>query len=165
MSGTVSFRFEIELTDRELATASIREHVARSGALRAALGPAALALGVYGLATREGTGRWLALLVLAWGAFVVLRPFLVGWQLVSERRRRGAASALALVVDERGLELTRGGKSLVFPWKEVTAAGRRADYFWYEVRGKQRAPIPLRLVDDPAALEAFLRAHTRWSGC
>lgn len=157
-----SFRFEIALTERELAKAVVREDFARAGLPRLLLAPTSVVLGVVWLATHAGTGRLLGLLAIAYGAFVLLRPFLMARMLVAEHRRR--PDAVVVQLDGDGLALTRGGRSVRFAWREVTAAGRRADYVWYEVRGRQRAPIPLRLVPDVAALEAFLRAHTRWQG-
>jgi hypothetical protein len=156
-----AFRFEIELTERELARAFVREDFARAGLARLLLAPTLLLLGVVWLATHAGVSRLVGLLEIAYGAFFLVRPFLLARVLVAEQRRLPGAVVLELA--EEGLTLTRAGRSLQFPWRDVTAAGRRSEYVWYEVRGRTRAPIPLRLVPDLPALEAFLRERTHWA--
>lgn len=155
-----AFRFEIVLTERELARAVVREDFARAGLPRLLLAPTALALGVVWLGTHEDASRWVGTLAIAYGAFYLARPFLVARLLVAEQRRHPGAVVVEL--SDEGLVLSRAGRSMRLAWREVTAAGRRADYVWFEVRGRRRAPIPIRLVPDPDALESFLRRHTRW---
>lgn len=158
-----ALRYEVDLTDRELATAWVREAQARRGVLGRVLGPLAIALGVLGLATRaDPTGRLVGVLCLAYGLFHIARPFLAARRVVADRRRRGGATLVVVALDERGITVSRDGKTVTFPWAEVTAAGRRDDYVWYEVRSAHRAPIPLRVISDPSALEAELRRRTKW---
>lgn len=156
-------RYEIDLTDRELGTAWVREAHARRGLVGRLLGPLAIALGAVGLATRaDPTGRLVAVLALAYGLFHLARPFLAARRIVSERRRRGGSTTVIVSIDARGITVSREGKSLTFPWKEITAAGKREDYVWYEVRGAHRAPVPTRVIPDLPALERELRARTKW---
>jgi len=65
-------------------------------------------------------------------------------------------------LDDRGIAVSREGKSIMFPWGDVTSAGKRDDYVWYEVRGAHRAPVPTRVIPDLPALERELRARTKW---
>jgi len=89
------------------------------------LGPLAIALGVIGLATRaDPTGRLVAVLALAYGIFHAARPFLTARRVVADRRRRGGSSRVIVSLDERGIAVSRDGKSITFPWADVTAAGR-----------------------------------------
>ena len=156
-------RYDVELTDEELRTAWLTEDRARRGLLRRAIGPAMVVLGVVTLASDGSpTARLVGLLALAFGLFHLARPFLTVARVLSERRRAGDTRIVVELADE-GISLTRAGKTVRFPWKEVTAAGRRETYIWYELRGQHRAPIPLRAVSDPDALTALLRARTRWA--
>lgn len=159
------FEFEFDLSDRELARAWVREHFARQPLVRRALAPAFLVLGVVWLArAAEGGQRAMGLLAVAFGAYLILRPFLEASRAVRLRRAVPRGEHVHLVFDAVGLTLYRASKSLHFPWKEVTAAGLRDDYVWYEVRGAHRATIPLRVVDQRAEFEAFLRSKTSWKG-
>jgi len=172
-SGEESFRYEIELTDQELATAWVREHYARQGSLRFWMAPALLFFGVVVLAQAPNNlPRLAAFLMLAWGAFSLIKPFLMASQVVAQRRKRGGTRAVIVHLDESGLSiakaeppdsLTAPGKVIVFPWKDITAAGVRQDYVWYEIRGAQRAPIPKRVITNLDALQRYLSQHTRWT--
>lgn len=166
-----TFRYEIELTDQELSTAWVREHYARQGSLRFWMAPALMLFGVIVLAQApNSTPRLAAFLMLAWGAFSLLKPFLMASQIVRQRRKRGGTRKVIVHLDETGLSiakeepaLTGSGKVLVFPWKDITAAGMRQDYVWYEIRGAQRAPIPKRVITNLDALQRYLAQHTRWT--
>ena len=169
-AGEETFRYEIELTDQELATAWVREHYARQGSLRFWMAPALLLFGVIVLAQAPNNmPRLAAFLMLAWGAFSLIKPFLMASQIVAQRRKRGGTRKVIVHLDETGLSIAKpepaeaSGKVIVFPWKDVTAAGMRQDYVWYEIRGAQRAPIPKRVITNLDALQRYLAQHTRWT--
>ena len=83
-----AFRFEVELTDQELATAWVREHYARQGVLRFVAGPSLVVLGVYWLSTHaDSAARVLGGIGLAYGIFLLVRPFLAASRVVAARRR------------------------------------------------------------------------------
>ncbi|MBX7192179.1 MAG: hypothetical protein K1X94_08985 [Sandaracinaceae bacterium] len=157
-----ALRYEIALTDDELRTAWLTEDRARRGFLRRSIGPALVVFGLGTLVSQpDGTARLLGIAAVAWGLFQLARPFLVVAQVLKERRARGG-DEVTVVLDDDGIALTRQGKSMRAPWKDVTAAGQRDTYVWYELRGQHRAPIPLRVVPDAEALRALLREKTRW---
>lgn len=169
-SSEETFRYEIELSDQELATAWVREHYARQGSLRFWMAPALLLFGVVILAQAPNNmPRLAAFLMLAWGAFSLLKPFLMASQIVAQRRKRGGTRRVIVHLDETGLSIAKpepseaAGKVVVFPWKDITAAGMRQDYVWYEIRGAQRAPIPKRVIPNLDALQRHLAQHTRWT--
>lgn len=162
-----ALRYEIRLTDDELRTAWLTEDNARRGLLRRSIGPALVVFGL-GSIVSGGVGQGgdvlaqlLGVAAVALGLFHVARPFLVIARVLAERRRRGDDTVI-VVLDDDGIGLTRQGKSMRMPWKDVTAAGQRDTYVWYELRGQHRAPIPLRVVPDAEALRALLRERTRW---
>ena len=159
-----TFQFEIELSDQELATAWVREHYARQGMLRFWMAPALLFFAVVVLVqATDNVPRIAAFLMLAWGAFTLARPFLMASQIVAQRRKRGGTRKVLVSLDASGLTITKDDKDVLFPWKDITAAGMRQDYVWYEIRGAQRAPIPKRLVEDVEALQRFFAKRTLWS--
>ena len=97
----------------------------------------------------------------AFGLFLVAQPFLVVAGVLAARRKQGS-TRVTVALDDDGISLTRDGKTARFAWKDVTAAGRRDSYVWYELRGQHRAPIPLRVVPDVDALTVLVRERTRW---
>jgi hypothetical protein len=121
---------------------------------------------VFGLGTlasqSDGTARVIATFAVLLGLFQIARPFLTVARAISERKRRGGSQRVTVALDDAGIALTREGKTVRFPWKDVTAAGERETYVWYELRGQHRAPIPRRVIDDLEALRDKLRASTRW---
>lgn len=154
-------RYEIELTDEELRKAWIREDRDRRGLLSRAFGPILLLFGVATLASQATpASRLVALLALAYGFFRILRPSILLRRVLQERRK-GGDERVKLTLDDEGITLERGGRSARFPWSDVTAAGEREaeGYFFYELRGKHRAPIPHRVVEDRDALRACFEAH------
>ena len=158
-----TLRYQVDLTDAELREAWLAEERARRGLARRAIGPALIVFGLGTLASQsEPTARGIATFAILLGVFHIARPFLAVARALSERRRRGGSQAITVALDDDGIALTREGKTVRFPWKDVTAAGERATYVWYELRGMHRAPIPRRVIDDLEALRETLRAHTRW---
>lgn len=157
------FAFEIALSDQELATAWVREHYGRQGSLRFWMAPALVFLGVLLMAQATGAPRIAAVLMIVWGLFALARPFLMASQIVAQRRKRGGTHKVELRIENKGLTITKEGKAVLFPWKDITAAGVRQDYVWYEIRGAQRAPIPKRVIPDVEALQRFFAKHTLWS--
>lgn len=158
----MALRYEVTLTDEELRTAWLEEERARRGLVRRALGPVLVVLGLstWISQTNDAT-RLVSVLAVALGLFHVARPFLAVARVLADRRRTGAKEVV-VSLDDDGLAIGRGGKTLRFAWNEVTAAGERQGYIFYEVRGQHRAPIPLRVVPDLDALRSLLKRHTRW---
>jgi hypothetical protein len=163
LSGSEGFRFEIALSDQELATAWVREHYGRQGSLRFWMAPLLVLLGTVLLAQATGAPRIAAVLMIVWGFFAIARPFLMASQIVAQRRKRGGTQKVELTIEGKGLTVTKDGKGVLFPWKDITAAGMRKDYVWYEIRGAQRAPIPKRVIADVDALQRFFAKRTLWS--
>lgn len=159
----MALRYEVDLTDAELRDAWLTEDRARRGLARRAIGPAMIVFGLGTLASQsETTARVIATLAILMGLFQIARPFLNVARAISERRRRGGSQVVIVALDDAGIALTREGKTARFPWKDVTAAGERETYVWYELRGQHRAPIPRRVIGDLEALRDKLRASTRW---
>ncbi len=158
-------RYEITLTDDELRTAWLTEDRSRRGLLQRTITALLILFGVATLALEgAASARWVGVAALALGLLRLSRPFLVLRRVLSDRRRAGP-ERVVVTLDDAGIVLERGGKSARFPWSEVSAAGERVAerYFYYELRGRHRAPIPHRVVDDPEALRAAFAAHTRWT--
>jgi hypothetical protein len=156
----IRLEYDVDLTDDELRTAWLTEDRARRSLLRRAMGPVAVVLGLVAI-VGEGGSRLVGVLAVAFGLFLVAQPFLVVAGVLAGRRKQGS-TRVAVMVGEDGIALTRDGKTARFAWKDVTAAGQRPTYVWYELRGQHRAPIPLRVVADVEALTSLLRARTRW---
>lgn len=152
--------YDVDLTDAELRTAWLTEDRARRSLMRRAIGPVAVVVGL-GALVGEGGSRLLGVLAVAFGLFLVAQPFLVVAGVLAARRKQGS-TRVTVALDDDGISLTRDGKTARFAWKDVTAAGRRDSYVWYELRGQHRAPIPLRVVPDVDALTVLLRERTRW---
>ncbi len=158
-----TLRYEVDLTDAELRDAWLTEDRARRGLARRAIGPAMIVFGLGTLASQpEATARAIATFAILLGLFQIVRPFLTVARAISERRRRVGSQRVTVTIDDDGIALTREGKTARFAWKDVTAAGERETYVWYELRGQHRAPIPRRVIGDLDALRATLRASTRW---
>lgn len=149
------------LSDEEFRRAWLREHYAQASPARNVVGPVMVVLSAWVLA-RHGAS-FLPLVAGGYGLFLIARPFLLLTQLLRERKKQGPVT-LALRVDETGITIRRGAKTIELAWSRITAAGRRDDYVWYEIGRSQRATIPLRVVEDREALEALFRAHVPWRG-
>lgn len=152
--------YDVDLTDDELRAAWLTEDRARRSLLRRAIAPVAVVLGL-GAIVGDGGSRVAGFLAVAFGLATVAQPFLAVAGVLAARRKQGP-TAVRVALEDAGIMLTRGGKTARFPWSEVTAAGQRATYVWYELRGQHRAPIPLRVIEDLEALTSLLRARTRW---
>ena len=99
------------------------------------------------------------------GLYYALKPLLAARMLTRRRRASGRADReIEVTLDHRGVVIGHGEVSTRLGWDEVVAAGRGPSYVWYELRGGQRATIPLRAVEDPDALVEILRARTEWVG-
>jgi hypothetical protein len=157
-----TLQYDVDLTEDELRLAWLTEDRARRSLMRRAIGPVAVVVGL-GAVAGEGGSRLVGLIAVAFGLFLVAQPFLVVAGVLAARRKQGSPR-VAVSIGEDGIALTRDGKTAHFAWKDVTAAGQRATYVWYELRGRHRAPIPLRVIGDLDALTSLLRARTRWIG-
>jgi hypothetical protein len=107
--------------------------------------------------------RAIGVLMVGFGLWQVLRPLLLVALRIRERRARGAATTtIRIRIDDRGIAVSDGTRESVYGWERVTGAGRGQDYVWFEVGGAARGTIPLRVVEDEAALVAIFRRRGKW---
>lgn len=163
--GVLSFEFQ--LSDREFSRAWLTEYFRRPGLglFRAVAGPTILVFGFQIARDAHDTfGRAIGVLAMALGLWHVVRPFVLVRAHVKKRRESGAAQATMRVrVDESGVRVGDGNKETRLGWDAITAAGKSADYVWFEIRRSARGTIPLRAVGEREAelIEAF-RARGKW---
>ena len=157
--------YRFSLSDREYRRAWVREYYRRPGSrlLRIVLGPFFAMVGVALVRSTELFTRGMGVATVLLGLWVTLKPLLAANTLVRHRRATGRGDVtFEITLHRQGIRIDDGKVRTELPWDEVISAGRSPDYFWYEVRGGSRATIPLRVVEDPAALEALLRERTTW---
>lgn len=163
MVGPIQIRYTP--TDRELGLALVEEHFRahRWGLFRVAAGPTLIAVGFVLRATAtEDAQRGLGMFFIFYGIYYALRPLLVAAFRIRERRRTDTGGATELTLDDAGVRVESPGATTKVRWDSVLSAGRRASYFWIEVRGNVRFFVPARAVADAPALEARLRDHGKW---
>lgn len=161
--GVLRYRFV--LSDEEFARAWLREYYRRPGwrAWRIVGGPCFVALGLAMMRGEELFSRAVGTAAIVLGLWYGLKPLLAARMLRAERRRSGRSDVeLEVRVHAGGVRIDDGAVKKELPWSEIVRAGASKEYVWYELRGGSRATIPLRVVDDPEALYATLRAHTAW---
>lgn len=162
-SGTL--RFEFCLSDKEYAGAWLAEYYRRPGAsvLRGLAGPFFIVFGVSQWNSDQSAGRVLAAVAVGYGFYHILRPFLLLFMLMRSRRqsRQDRLSQVVTFDESAGVSVERGGKSITYPWANVSA-GKGATYIYFEINGR-RATIPQRVIAaDREALEAMLIARSTW---
>lgn len=151
-------RYTLRLTDRELVRAYLFTFFRQRGAIFLRfIGLAAIAWGVHDAVA----GRPLAPLLILWGVWYALRPLFQAWVIV---RRRGGRGQVTVELDDAGLRIEQDGQSARFAWDQLKAAGGVGDLVWYELERGAVGTLPLRVVDDPDALERCFRAHGKWRG-
>lgn len=160
--------YRFKLSDREFAGAWLREHYRRPGlrVVRILAGPGLAALGasMY-LRSGERFTTIMGLVTLAFGVWLVLKPFVTAWALTARRRRTNRADVeLEVRLDKKGLRVGDGVKTTELPWDKLAAAGATHRYVWIELKTGTRATIPLRAVPDRDALQELLSSHLAWKG-
>ena len=160
--------YRFKLSDREFASAWLREYYRRPGVriLRIVGGPGLLALGAITL-SRGGDAftRGMALVTVVFGAWIILKPLLMAWSMTARRRRSDrAAVEMEVRFDRRGMVVTDGDKATELPWEKLASAGASGDYVWLELKTGTRATIPRRAIDDLDALRELLRSRVEWKG-
>ncbi|HJL15484.1 MAG TPA: hypothetical protein RMH99_07515 [Sandaracinaceae bacterium LLY-WYZ-13_1] len=160
-------RYRFSLSDEEFRRAWLAEYYRRPGwrGLRILGGPAFVALGIVMVRSPELFTRVMGGVAILFGVYYAAKPWLMARALTRRRRASGRADvALELTLGPRGIRIDDGHVRTDLPWDEITAAGEGRGYVWYEIGGGSRATIPLRVVDDPDALRAWLRERTEWKG-
>lgn len=156
-------RFEFVQSHREYAWAWLVEYYrsGRWGPLRLLGGPAMVYLGWRLHVLRPG--EWLAAVgsfTIGFGVYYTLKPFLQILLLLRRRHKMGAQRTPVIVeLDDAGLRIRSGGAETSLGWERVSKAGWRPTYLWFELSSGSRAIVPTRAIDDPAPLDALLRAQ------
>lgn len=158
--------YRFQLSDREFASAFVREYYRRPGArvMRVLSGPALVVLGAIML-MRAGElfTRGVSVVAVLLGAWLVAKPFLMAWSMTSRRRRTNRAAAeIEVRFDREGMRVTDGSAKTELPWSKLAAAGLSDDYVWLELATGTRATIPRRAIGDLDALRELLRARVVW---
>lgn len=159
----LTYRFS--LSDREFASAWLREYYRRPGlrVLRVASGPAVLVLGALLLRGDGGFSRAMAIVTLLFGAWLTLKPLLMAWAMTSRRRRlRQSSATIEVRFDQRGMRVDDGRSTTELAWDRLRAAGEARDYVWLELKSGARATIPRRAIDDLDALRELLSSRLEW---
>ncbi|MCA9607589.1 MAG: hypothetical protein KC619_18405 [Myxococcales bacterium] len=163
--GALTYRFV--LSDDEFARAWLREYYRRPGwrTWRIIGGPIFIALGLTMMRNDALLSRGMGILAIVMGLWYALKPLLAARMLRDQRRKSGRSDVeLEVRIHANGIRIDDGKVKKELAWEDVTRAGATKDYVWYELRGGNRATIPLRVVDDPPALRAEMRRHTTWEG-
>lgn len=160
--------YRFRLSDEEFSRAWLREYYRRPGwrGFRVAGGPMIAALGLAAMVRAADTFTLLmgGLAVLL-GVWLTVKPWLAASMIRKQRQAAGRAEEpITLTLSDSGLTIDNGRTRTELSWSDVSASGRGPDYVWYAIGGGARATIPLRAVDDPAALEELLRRRARWRG-
>jgi len=143
----------ILLTPPEMARSWLVEHFRRQGfpPRRTLVGVGITLMGIVLVSRAPSPIAWVAL---AWGGFLVLRPFAFAGLLLMGRRR---AKSFTVTVEQRGVDIVGTKGARLVPWSEITAWGLGSDYLWYEIRRSSRATIPFRVMQDRQGVEALFR--------
>jgi len=158
--------YRFQLSDREFASAFVREYYRRPGArvMRVLSGPGLVVLGTIML-MRSGElfMRGVSIVAVLLGAWLVAKPFLMAWSMTSRRRRMNrAATEIEVRFGREGMRVTDGSAKTELPWSKLAAAGLSDDYVWLELATGTRATIPRRAIEDLDALRELLRARVAW---
>ncbi|MCB9595610.1 MAG: hypothetical protein H6719_23010 [Sandaracinaceae bacterium] len=162
-SDALSYRFT--LSDDEFARAWLREYYRRPGwkTWRIIGGPCFIALGLTMMRNEGLLSQGMGIAALVLGLWYALKPLLAARMLREQRAKSGRSHVeLEVRLHGEGIRIDDGKVKKEIPWDQVVRAGAAPAYVWYELRGGSRATIPLRVVEDPEALRAKLRAHTAW---
>lgn len=154
--------YRFKLSDREFASAWLREYYRRPGlrGLRVLAGPALVGLGVVMRGSPESFTRFMGLAGIALGIWLVVKPLLMVWAFTSQRRRRGRSEVeLQVRFDAAGMRVSDGAGSQDVPWSQIAGVGVADRYVWLELRSGRRATIPRRAIDDLDALRGLLAEH------
>lgn len=146
-------RYTVRMTESELRAVYLFSMLRRPGTglrrfLAVAVGAVALAVGFE----QEGASARVFGIVIALGcAWTALRPFIL-----SRVMSKNGSPEVEVEFDQKGVSVTRAGKTAQFAWSSITAQGHGPGFYWYEIRSGALAAIPDRLVKDPAGLEKLL---------
>lgn len=160
--------YRFQLSDREFASAFVREYYRRPGArvMRVLSGPGLIALGTIMLSRAEELFmRGVSIVAVLLGAWLLVKPFLMAWSMTSRRRRGNRAAAeIEVRFDRDGMRVTDGSAKTELPWSKLSAAGLSGAYVWLELASGARATIPRRAIDDLDGLRELLRERVTWKG-
>ncbi|MCZ7687425.1 MAG: YcxB family protein [Sandaracinaceae bacterium] len=157
--------YRFELSDREHASAWLREYYrrARFKVLLVSSGPALIVLGAVMLRSPEAFSRTMGALVVLFGVWRIVKPFVLAWA-TTARRRRQRRGPLEVRFDRQGMHVDDGSRTTDVPWDRLSAAGEARDYVWLELKSGSRAIIPRRAIDDAEALRELLSTRLEWRG-
>lgn len=158
--------YRFELSDREFASAWLREYYrrARFKVLLALSGPALIVLGAVMLRSAEVFSRTMGFVIVLFGVWRVIKPFVLAWAMTSRRRKQKRAGPLEVRFDRQGMHVDDGARTTDLAWDRLTAAGESRDYVWLELANGTRAMIPRRAIDDLDALRELLSKRLEWRG-
>lgn len=159
--------YRFELSDREFASAWLREYYRRPGLriLRILAGPALVALGAFMVQGSESFSRAMGFVAIAFGVWRVVKPLFMAWAMTSRRRRANrAAATIEVRLDQRGMRVNDGKATTELAWDRLRAAGLTRDYVWLELKSGTRATIPRRAIADLDALRELLSSRLEWQG-
>lgn len=160
----LTYRFK--LSDREFASAWLREYYRRPGlrVLRILAGPALAIAGIMLSRSTEAFTHVMAIVTLAFGVWLAIKPLVTAWALTSRRRRaRRADAELEVRFDRAGMRVADGPKAVDVPWEKIERAGLASDYVWIALTSGGRATIPRRAIADLDELRDLLSSRVEWT--
>ncbi len=163
MKLPLAYRFK--LSDREFASAWLREYYRRPGlrALRILAGPLVAALGVMMSRSAQPFAHFMAIVTLAFGVWLAVKPLVSAWALTSRRRRANRGDVeIEVRFDRAGMRVADGKSATDIAWERLRAAGLASGYVWIELATGTRATIPLRAVADLDELRELLSSRIEW---
>lgn len=157
--------YRFKLSDREFAAAWLREYYRRPGLriVRIVAGPLVFAVGTAMVGSTETFTHYMAIVAMAFGVWLAVKPLLMTWAVTSRRRRANRADVeLEVRFDAKGMRVNDGARAQDLPWARLRAAGLREHYVWIELATGARATIPRRAIDDVDALRDLLASRIEW---
>lgn len=155
------------LTHGELARAWLFEYYRRGlwGVLRLLGGPALVVVGWTLRQSGDGLVAAFGAFAVGYGVYYAVKPLLhVAFQVRRRVRVRADLVETTVRFGDDGIDVEHGASRTHIGWVDVGGAGRSATYLWFELPGGNRAPLPLRAVDDVEAVIARFREHDVWLG-
>jgi hypothetical protein len=155
--------FRFTLSDREFASAWLREFYRRPGwrIARVLFGPFLIGAGVLMMGSQNRFTWAMGIASIALGAYRTLKPFLMAAAIVAQRKKIGAAQRqIEVKLDREGMSVTDGKTKTLIGWEKIRSSGLTESYAWIEMKDGKRATIPKRAIDDVEALRKLLGRHT-----
>ena len=128
---TLPQTYHFQLSDREFASAWLREYYRRPGmrALRIVAGPLVFGLGVTMSRSSQAFTHFMAIVTMAFGVWLLVKPLLMAWAHTSRRRRLNRGDAeIQVRFDRKGMRVGDGKTETDLPWERLRAAGLARGY-------------------------------------